>query len=162
MSKIVFTTVVVLWMCAIFWFSAQPAEESTQMSLGVGYEVGKLFVPGFSQWSAKEQKAFAEKVDYPVRKCAHASEYMILCFLLYFAVSSYPVNRKKSMLLALLLTVFYAMTDEVHQLFVPGRSGRITDVAIDTAGALVSVVLLLSFHALRHKLKQAKQVRQSD
>ena len=49
----------------------------------------------------------------------------------------------------MLVAVAYAVTDEVHQLFVPGRSGRITDVLIDGAGAVVGgivVRLLMRLH----------------
>jgi VanZ family protein len=69
--------------------------------------------------------------DLVLRKLAHAAEYAILAALLYRAL------RRPGP--AFVLAVAYAVTDEVHQLFVPGRAGRPLDVAIDAAGALVGL-----------------------
>ncbi len=141
MRRWILSGITVIWMILIFSFSAQPASESTQMSHRVGYEVGRLFVPGFSGWDAERQLHFAEKVDYPVRKTAHATECAILAVLLFFTLGTYGIQERKQIALAILLTAVYAATDEFHQLFVPGRSGRITDVMIDTAGAVVGNIL---------------------
>jgi VanZ family protein len=50
---------------------------------------------------------------------------------------------------AVALAFLYAMTDEFHQLFVAGRAGRFIDVCIDTAGAVIGVLILaiiIKFH----------------
>jgi VanZ family protein len=73
--------------------------------------------------------------DLVLRKLAHASEFAVLGFLLARAVGR-P-------LLAILLGVAYAVTDELHQQFVPGRQGAVYDVAIDAVGVLVGVCLAL-------------------
>jgi VanZ family protein len=72
--------------------------------------------------------------DYVLRKCAHMAEYAILAILLRRAI-----GRD---LPALLLASAYAVTDEFHQTFVPGRHGAPIDWAIDTLGALLGLVLL--------------------
>ena len=71
-----------LWMAVIFGFSAKPAEESADMSLSVGRWIGQAFVPAYDGWDEGKQETFAEKIDHPVRKCAHASEYAVLGMLL--------------------------------------------------------------------------------
>lgn len=73
--------------------------------------------------------------DLVLRKLAHLSAYALLGFLLARAV------RRPG--LALVLAAGYAATDEVHQTFVRGRHGAPLDVAIDTAGALVGVLVWL-------------------
>ena len=50
----------------------------------------------------------------------------------------------------------YAVTDEFHQLFVPGRSGQMTDVMIDSGGALVG---LLALHVIRMFIENRKLQR---
>jgi hypothetical protein len=70
--------------------------------------------------------------DFLLRKLAHAAEYAILAALLLRAVRELP---------AWALSVLYAVSDELHQHFVPGRAGRPLDVAIDATGALVGVLL---------------------
>ncbi len=70
--------------------------------------------------------------DYPLRKLAHMAEYAVLFALLRRA----SVGRAA----AFALSVLYAVTDEWHQSFVPGRAGAATDVLIDAAGALTALV----------------------
>jgi VanZ family protein len=74
--------------------------------------------------------------DYVLRKGAHLTEFAILAVLLVRATGSYAW--------ALVLTVAYAASDEVHQLFVRGRHGSPIDVGIDTVGALIGLYLLRS------------------
>jgi VanZ family protein len=74
--------------------------------------------------------------DYVLRKGAHMTEYAILAVLL--------VRATGSLVWAFALTVLYAASDEVHQLFVRGRHGSPVDVAIDAVGALIGLSLLRS------------------
>ena len=67
-----------------------------------------------------------------VRKCAHFTEYGILFWLLVRS----PMKDRPY--LALLLCVLYALSDEGHQIFVPGRTASLYDVALDSTGALFS------------------------
>ena len=71
--------------------------------------------------------------DLVLRKLAHLSEYAFLGLLLARAV------RRPA--LAVGLAAAYAVTDEIHQTFVQGRHGAPLDVAIDTLGALVGVLV---------------------
>lgn len=135
--RIVFTGLALLWMGLIFWFSAQPSEESANMSHRVGRMAGELFVPGFSHWPEQKQEDFAAAIDYPLRKCAHASEYAVLAVLLFLMFASYQPSVKRGLALAFFTAAVYAASDEFHQLFVPGRSGQARDVIIDSIGALV-------------------------
>jgi VanZ family protein len=74
--------------------------------------------------------------DYVLRKGAHMTEYAILAVLLVRATGSYAW--------AFGITVAYAASDEVHQLFVRGRHGSPIDVGIDAVGALIGITLLRS------------------
>lgn len=138
---------VVGWMALIFFMSAQDADESSQMSLRVGHVVGEWFVPGYGEWTPERQDEFARSIELFVRKSAHAAEYAVLAALIANLLRCGAVRRlsglpmKKEWLYAVLLTAAYAATDEVHQLFVPGRTGKATDVLIDTAGAAVGGIL---------------------
>jgi len=141
MKRIILILITLAWAVTIFVFSAQPADTSTNMSRMVGRKFGQYFVPGFENWSQEKQDAFAKKADYPVRKCAHGAEYALLALLLLFLFASFEAKGYKQYMLALGIAVFYAMTDEFHQLFVPGRSGNIIDVLIDSFGAGVGCLI---------------------
>ena len=72
-----------------------------------------------------------------VRKTAHFTEYAILGALFYLNLIQFPKlnSRIKKLLLPILFSFLYAITDEIHQIFVPGRSAQFRDVLIDTLGA---------------------------
>lgn len=75
------------------------------------------------------------------RKLAHFGEYALLLALWWRALTTKLADRR-ALAFAFVVTVLYAMTDELHQTFVSGRSGTPIDVAIDTAGALTAAWLL--------------------
>ena len=77
--------------------------------------------------------------DLVLRKIAHAAEYAVLGALLVRATTRPG--------LAFALGVSYAVTDEVHQLFVPGRMGSPIDVAVDAVGVAAGIVLWQSVRA---------------
>lgn len=139
-------------MAVIFSFSARPAEQSTGDSRWAGHMIGQLFVPGFEDWSDKEQEAFAEKVDHPVRKTAHAMEYAVLGLLTAGAYIRRGTSIRKGILVPWGIATLYAASDEFHQLFVPGRSGQVSDVVLDSAGVLAGVLLLAGIRRARNRV----------
>ena len=72
-----------------------------------------------------------------VRKTAHFTEYAILGALFYLNLIQFPKlnSHIKKLLLPILFSYLYAITDELHQVFVPGRSAQFRDILIDTLGA---------------------------
>lgn len=128
-------------MAVIFMFSAEDADESAAESNAVGMMVGEVIYSDFEEWPQEEQKALAVKWDYPVRKTAHMTEYAILGFLLVGIFVKKPCKRFLPIAYAYGIAVAYAVTDELHQYFVPGRACMLTDVGYDALGALVGVLL---------------------
>ncbi len=93
-----------------------------------------------------------------VRKAAHFCMFLGLGILVLCTVRSYygkPHWRVYAS--AWLICVFYALCDEFHQLFVPGRGAEFTDVCIDSSGALVGIFLIFLFFAARTKLQRKKE-----
>ena len=141
MRRKIFAAAAVLWMIVIFSFSAKVSEDSEEMSRSVGMLIGKAVIKEYKEWPGKRQAAFAAKIDYPVRKAAHASEYAILGILLTGAILDIRKPWKRQLLACFLIGAAYAASDEYHQLFVPGRSGQIRDVMIDSAGVAAGIIL---------------------
>ena len=146
--QIVFLVLSVLFAIMIFCFSARNGEESTEDSYTVGMEFGRIVHPDFKNWSEEAQLAFAAKVDHPIRKLAHAAEYAVFAMLLCGVWLDVRRKRKVSALFAWGTATVYAATDEFHQLFVPGRSGQVKDVLLDSCGAAVGVLILMLVAAL--------------
>lgn len=141
MMRKIFVILTLLWMLAIFGFSAQDADESSQMSLGIGKAVGEVFVEEYDTWPSEKQLSFVETIELPIRKAAHVSEYTLLGILLMGAWC----GRWKW---AFFTGAAYAACDEFHQLFVPGRSGQFTDVCIDSTGVILGILIFCLFRRI--------------
>lgn len=143
----------ILWCILIFLFSAQNAAESTAVSDGVLNRLLKFRAAWSPEDSTGETVAPSFSLIVLVRKLAHLSLYLILGVLASATVFSHRFQKKSETgvcwLTAWGFCVFYAVTDEVHQYFVPGRSCRLLDVCIDSLGALLGsllVLLIVIFH----------------
>lgn len=149
-AGIIWLFLMLIWLMVIFSFSAKKADESTVMSHSVGKLIGNIVIPEYRSWPEDKQEQFAEKIDFPVRKCAHASEYAVLGVLMLGTAYSFSEDQgKKNRLLCWCAGTAYAATDEFHQLFVPGRSCQFRDVCIDSAGILTGIVL---FSLIKHQI----------
>jgi VanZ family protein len=87
-----------------------------------------------------------EKIFY---KTAHMLVYAVLAWLWWRVLTPQRQFTWPVLLLALALTALYGVTDEIHQLFVPGRHGRLADVFFDTGGALAMILLIRRIKWLR-------------
>lgn len=72
-----------------------------------------------------------------IRKLAHFIEYFILGVLVINFITRYD----KKIIIAILLCIIYATSDEIHQIFVPGRSCQIIDIMIDSLGSIMGIYL---------------------
>lgn len=132
----------VLWMIVIFLFSNEPASESTKVTHEVTKTVVNLVgnVTGHKV-NENEMNTIIDQSFILVRKSAHFLEYLILGLLMFNVLKDYYSIDKIVFLLALLLCMIYACSDEFHQLFVFGRSGQMKDVLIDTSGSFLGILL---------------------
>ena len=80
-------------------------------------------------------------LTFLVRKAAHISAYFVLGILICSLLKEYHLRIKHLVIASIALAMLYACTDELHQMFVLGRSGEVRDVLIDTAGAAVGVII---------------------
>ncbi len=141
--RIISSSLLVLWMILIFCLSAQTAEISSQTSGGVIAFILKLVYPGFKELSALQAGEMTAEFQFIIRKCAHFSLYAGLGVLSFLSLVTYR-RLSLPMLSAFSLSIclLYSITDEIHQLFVPGRSGEIRDVCIDFCGSLIAVLIM--------------------
>jgi len=90
----------------------------------------------------EEKLALASAIEGPVRKTAHMTEYGILAAAVWFALCFWTNNKSVLYFSTVVFCVFYAATDEIHQLFVKGRSGQFEDVLIDAVGVVIATGLI--------------------
>lgn len=109
---------VLVWMGVIFLLSSQPTLGTSAEALSFG--------------------------QFLLRKGAHVFEYGVLGGLLFRLFRFYfPQNSHMTAAGVVLISLPFALSDEVHQLFVVGRQGRVTDVGIDAIGILLSLIFFL-------------------
>lgn len=120
------------WMAIIFLLSHQPSDASSKLSGGLTNWL-------ISFWQAVPFHIDVAYVHFIVRKLAHLTAYFILGILMLRAAKRHFSKGLHVIWLSFILCVLYAMSDELHQLFIPGRSGEIRDVIIDSIGALLGI-----------------------
>lgn len=143
----------IIWMLVIFWFSAQVADDSQEMSDFFVHLLDAVF-----SLDIMRNEIIRDMTSFLVRKAAHMSEYAVLAILFGLTIREY--KKEPWLLPALAATAAYAATDEFHQLFVPGRSGQLKDVLIDTAGGALGLGLLalILYLKRRRKMKETEKL----
>ncbi|MDK2919766.1 MAG: hypothetical protein PWQ37_2499 [Candidatus Petromonas sp.] len=133
-------TAVLLWLVLIFYLSSQPAVESNGLSKKVTKviieKVGAV-VPLDNETSTTAD--LVARFNHMVRKCGHFGLYFVLSILVTNALRVSRIIGFKGYILSLMFCILYAISDEVHQLFVPGRGAQVTDVLIDSFGAFIGI-----------------------
>lgn len=129
---------VILWMALIFYLSSQPVNDSNRLS----NKVTESIIVIIEKVTPRFQLDI-NMMNHIVRKNAHFFAYLVLGILMNNAIRLNGVQGFKGILLALVICILYAISDEVHQLFVSGRSGQVKDVLIDSAGAIGGIGLYL-------------------
>lgn len=151
--RIVLLLLMLANMVFIFANSAATASASSALSGSIILKIIKLFMPGNA--SEYEYIAAAEDLHGILRECAHAAEFFplgLLCagFLLTYKKTGYL----KTFAITAAFCGFYGLSDEVHQLFVKGRSFQISDIMADTGGAIIGAAFIFAIFALLKKRKE--------
>ena len=152
--RILSITAVVLWMGVIFLLSAQTGENSGSTSGNIVKILVNFLWRNFEELSVQKQREIMEIFQLIVRKGAHFTEYAVLAVLAANALRTYGVTQKQSWGVPVLVCLVYAVTDEVHQLFVAGRACRALDVCIDTAGGIFGTACFMLVCFLLSKRKK--------
>ena len=126
----------------IFGFSSQDGEASGGLSRNITNKILQISNK-YNALGQEEKEQIANKTEKIIRKVAHFSIYTVVGLLLMGLLSTYKIKENWRMILSILLGMIYAVSDEIHQSFIPGRSPRIADVYIDTLGVILGVLLIL-------------------
>lgn len=128
--KIIYKSLlVIIWLCIIFLFSNQNGAQTTELTNGLLERI---------LWFIDNDLTFII-----IRKLAHLTEYLILGMLIYNLMREFTL--KQIILYSCLICTLLASFDEIHQLFVGGRDGKILDVLIDSIGSICGIFLINRF-----------------
>lgn len=142
--RIILFVLIILWAVTVFNMSNQQGVESS----GLSKKITALFF---------ESKELIEKIEPIIRKIAHLSEYALGGALFISLFLTYNWSNKRRISISILLGIWYAILDEIHQLFVPFRNGNIIDVCIDTIGIVLGIVFIMIFYNLYHHKQHKKK-----
>ena len=148
---------VILGCFVIFKFSELSGLKSTKQSRGLTYNILKGL--DGNKLSEKELEKLTKKVNPIVRKVAHFSIYMILAIFTYMFIENLNIKSKsererlrKNIIYTCIFCIIYAIFDEIHQIYVPGRTGKPIDVIIDSLGACMGITIILLNNKINNKI----------
>lgn len=148
MKKIILRTIllilIILTCLIIFEFSGQNANDSKKVSGKITEKIVSIF------YNVKLDK---NRVESIVRKIAHYSIYTLLGIEIMSFISTFTIKEFDRISFALIAGMIYAMIDEIHQAFVPGRGALITDVMLDSLGVMTGIFICLLIIKLYKSLK---------
>jgi VanZ family protein len=147
LKKCVLWVLVIFISTQIFSFSKASAKTSSETSKKVTTEVFDIAKKIFNIPEEKLEEAF-HTCHVIVRKAAHFAEFLVLAFFVAALCRSYGIRFHITFVITMLYILLFAITDEVHQLFVDGRSGQISDVCIDFSGGLAGYLGFLIIHKI--------------
>ena len=133
---------IILWMIIIFLLSNQKAQDSKQLSNSfITKTIIKIYEAKHGEITEEKKIEIKENYSFIVRKAAHFTIYLVLGLLVSLVLIGKNLNIKQIILYGVLICMTYAITDEIHQIFVSGRSGEIRDIIVDTCGSTVGILL---------------------
>ena len=127
-------------MWVIFGFSGQNGDESGSISRKITEAVTKN-ISSVQNLEKEEKEKVLKKIEHIIRKLAHFSLYAVIGFLLMSLMSTYKLKQKNRILVSCSIGLLYAISDEIHQAFIPGRGPQIADVGIDFSGVVVGILI---------------------
>ena len=140
-KKILLWCAVIFISLQIFGFSSKTAEESSGTSEKIARQVIEVINNVKKIDDLKKEEIF-HTVHFLIRKSAHFAEFALLTLFVFFLVQSYGLKKINCAAISLVYCLIFASTDEIHQLYVNGRSGQVRDVLIDFCGGIFSNVCI--------------------
>ena len=128
----------------IFGFSNQDAEQSSSLSRQITEDVTKN-IESIQKLEPSKKAEVLNKIEHVIRKLAHFSLYTLVGILSMSLMSTYKIKQLKRIGISLGIGILYAISDEFHQSFVPGRGPMVSDVFIDTFGVVFGFVVSMVF-----------------
>ena len=129
-------------MAIIFALSADTADESDAKSDVISDSIVHQILRNFDLTDEQIEKLVHTCVVV-VRKTAHFTEYAALGFLLASVFVSFGLKTKLNIPISFIIGTLYAVSDEIHQYFVPGRSCQVSDMILDSSGVITGIMFLL-------------------
>ena len=151
-KQVIGLLLIITWMITIFLFSNQQGNASSVTSNKVTKEIIEI-IPSTKHLEENQKKEIVKKVNPIMRKIAHYTIYLIGGILIMFFISTIVQFEKRGVLYSVLIGFIYDIIDEIHKMFMDGRTAKITDVLIDTLGVITGVVIYITIKTIIYRIK---------
>lgn len=143
----------------IFSFSSDDADASSAVSVKVTKWLLKIYYKTFSSGNgtAVVIPPATDAAEAVVRKLAHFTEYMAVGLLSFGIAVLWIKSTVKGFLMVVIQLAVSAGLDEIHQYFVPGRYSSVKDVAIDTAGGIAGILIILCAKGIKKRWNHTQE-----
>jgi len=139
-KKIIYGILLLIWMGVIFYMSSRSGEESSVASKGITQFVSELAVKSGIVDEKDITPDTLANLHKWIRVFAHFFEYMVLGILSFQFFKQFWFKKIiKVVIISLCFCVAYAISDEIHQYFIPGRAMDVLDVITDTLGSITGI-----------------------
>ena len=129
-------------MIIIFLLSNQKAQDSKELSNSfITKTIINIYEMKHGKITEEKKIEIKENYSFIVRKTAHFTIYLVLGILVSLVLIGKNLNIKQIIIYGVLICMAYSITDEIHQIFVSGRSGEIRDIIVDTCGSTIGILL---------------------
>ena len=142
-KRVLFFIMLVITFYIIFNFSAQDAEISGSLSRNITEYIVKV-ISKIKTIDITMQFNLIEKLHPIVRKLAHFCIYTLVGFSIMGFMCTFDMKNIFKLLTSFGIGVIYAISDEIHQYYIPGRCASIMDVFIDSMGVLTGIFVLIT------------------
>lgn len=159
---IILWSLVIGWMGIIFYFSHQTSTVSSALSKDLAKDVYESVDLTPERFEHKPDEWLIAHYKILVRKVAHLVQFFVLGILLTLALSMHISSINKVTVYSFTISALYAIGDEIHQSFIPGRGAKTGDVIIDLVGILLGCMLIWCTVKLISRFKKAKSEKISN
>ena len=142
-KRVLFLILLAIAFYVIFNFSAQDGEVSGSISQKVTEFIVKV-ISKIKTMDVATRLRWIEKLHTFIRKLAHFGVYTVVGFSVMGFMCTFDMRNIFKLLISFGVGVTYAVSDEVHQYFIPGRNASIIDVGIDSLGVLTGIFILIT------------------
>ncbi len=154
LKRVIAGVFVIAWMTIVFIFSSQDGIQTLNTSGAVIHTIEKTVNNDESQVDSHtfenntdnkttQKYKYSSKLQKIVRKNAHCILYTVGGVAISVFFTTYNFGKCKLILFTILTGFLYAVLDEIHQMYVPGRTSSAIDVIIDTTGIIIGLTIFI-------------------
>jgi len=150
-KKLKYIIITIIWMWFIFYMSNQSGNTLQELSKSIENLLNNTPIIG----NILSEVLNSPNSQFIIRKSAHIILFSFLSILCFMVIYEIKKNVKISTLVSFSITFIYECIDEIHQLFIPGRTGQIKDILIDGIGAIMGLIFINLIFKLNNKIKKS-------